>query len=260
MSAIIPWNDPGGAPCCCGLVCEHTASSDPTKWDQLIGGPFSPAAQVEITPQQFELFTAGGFLTYTVSGGLSVSGQKAIPPLPPIEPDPLTLHGTYGFSVTRTVESQFVPSSCKQKSLEWTNKAFSISCASNGFSTGSGAEFHPYMDKDVGIVYPCQTLVNAMSARFSFYNKEGTTPGKLYDYGMYFQFAAQFSSFRALLFGMVGFASQFDLLLGGQWAIGHAQDNPVGYLTLSTDAGEILLPYNGSPNATASMTFSASAP
>jgi len=256
MSQIIPWNDPGAAPCCCGLECAHTANfNDPSLWDPLTGGGFASASQIEITPEQYALFTAGGSISWQASGGASVSGSKNIPP------GDLVLYGDFSFILNRTIEANFLSNSCKQKELQFQETAISTECASDGFSEGTNSEFYPYMELN----YPCDPFSKVMSARFSFYNAPGITGGKLYDFGMYFNLLMDFRINRTLLYGIQEF-SAFDLLLSGRWRVENNVSNPDGYVDLQTDAGTISLPYQKSTfssatsSGTSTMIFTASPP
>jgi len=249
MSQIVPWTTPGGAPCCCERTCEHTANfSDPTLWDPLIS-----ATQIEITQEQYALFTAGGTMTLEASASDTVIGSVNIPP------GDLVLNGVFSWSASRIVQSVFLNNSCKQSSPQWQETAFTKSCSSSGNSTGTNSEFFPYMALD----YPCNPTV-ATTAAFSFYNAAGTTPGRLYNYGMYFRLLVNFGADRNLSFGEEGFQT-FLLTLSSQYRVTNNLSDSELTVPLVTSAGTIQLPVqspfsSATSSGSVSLSFNASAP
>lgn len=252
----VPWHAPGAAEankCCCGsaIECEHTANFlDPRKWDPLTDGGFPTTSQIELTSAQYVLLTAGGYITFEASATASAAGNKLIPP----GPDYLTLHGEFSWSMTKKVEATFLQNSCKQKGLEWTETVLTTNCSSSGSSSGgANPEWYPYYAAN----YPCVPYAKTMALRFSFYNRDGGTVGKLYDYGMYFNLRVYFRILRTLLFGEEGYDFFDGPTLGPIWAIENNSQSPDGNIAMQTDAGSILLPYKKSLSADASSFGSA---
>ena len=251
MSTKIPWNDPDGTPCCCTRECIHTANFvDPLLWDPLTDGGFSAANQIELTQAQYDMFTAGGHVVFEASATASASGSKAIPP------GNLVLFGSFTWSMTRKVEATFLNDSCKQKGLIFEETLLTKSCSSSGYSTGDSSEFYPYMELD----YPCIPYIKFMIVRFSFYNANGITGGKLYPIGMYIQFRATFRILRTLEYGIEGFSPIFDLLLGPEWGISNTTGATTDFVNLITPEGTIPIPSTPLAGGSAQITYTTAPP
>lgn len=140
-------------------------------------------------------------------------------------------NGTSSFAMSRTIEADFLANSCKQGGLNFTETNFSL--------TGS----------PVISVFTAKVL----QARFSIYNQDGTTAGKLYPIGLYFQFFQRFSvAFQA----------------GGtaRYQIEHTANATSTYLPFIVGSDTLQLPFENSvfssfiSSGSTSLTFTPSAP
>lgn len=279
MSAKVPWTDPGGTPCCCQTNCEHTYNvGDPTKWDSLNYGGFAATSQIELTPLQHTLLTTGGTIIFEASG--TSSGSRTFitaggDNLQTGQPDPdRVTTGEFYWSIHRTIQAEFLPNSCKQAGLVFQETELQTDCLSTGTTTGTGADFYQY---NGGAGYTCVPLLKTMLARFSFYNADGLTEGKLFPVGMYYNLYVFFGIDRELWFGAIEPDDQgvfgFGMVIEPRFGMQNTNGTPTQFVDFNTGAGTLSLPViastspgfqavatNQQEGGTAQLTFSPSAP
>ena len=213
MSLIVPWNDVGAAPCCCSGSCIHTADFV----DPTKWDPMTGSGMAD--GAQIEINSTKFDLLYA-GGSVVYDAQGGA-----------TSSGGKSFAMSRTLEADFLTDSCKQGGLVFTETSFSL--------TG-----------DPVIAF---FTTKVMQFRFSIYNQDGTTPGKLYPIGLYFQINIVFS---------VAFQG------GGtaRWQVGHTNSATSLYLPFIIGGETLQLPIEKSvfssvvSSGTASLTFTPLAP
>lgn len=152
MSAIIPWNDPGAAPCCCEFQCPHNSSPANTP-------------QLELSADEYQAFQSGGTLSVTTDVSFSISYSWS----------------QFSQSGTGSIQGQasylqtdiLSADSCSKSFLGLQRQTLSESCNASG---------------SVGINRPagCQIVPANTFGFLTFYNSPGTASGNLFARGVYF--------------------------------------------------------------------------